>query len=204
MLTLAALFAVGGTAGWLLELVFRRCVHGQWVNPGFLHGPCLPLYGFGLVALYVMCNMESPEYSNPTVSFIMAVLFQTAVLTTIEFITGLIFTKVYHVRLWDYSECFGNIQGIICPLFSLAWAAISAVYMLFVHHRVDTLVQTLLESRDVIFFFGEYFGLLSVDVAHSFRIAERVHRFVDERNLAGCYETLKRELNAHLESVRYR
>lgn len=204
MLTLAALFAVGGTAGWLLELVFRRCVHGQWVNPGFLHGPCLPLYGFGLSALYIMGNMETPSSANPIVSFILTILFQTAVLTTIEFITGLIFTRVYHVRLWDYSNCFGNIQGIICPLFSLAWAAISAVYMLFVHHRVDALVQTLLESKNVIFFFGEYFGVLAIDVGHSFHIVERVHRWSDERNFIGRYETMKREFNTHIESLRYR
>lgn len=44
--TLSALFIIGGSTGWLIELVFRRIAHGKWINPGFLSGPCLPLYGF--------------------------------------------------------------------------------------------------------------------------------------------------------------
>lgn len=46
------LFFFGGVGGWVLELLFRRFFSGanperKWLNPGFLFGPCLPLYGFG-------------------------------------------------------------------------------------------------------------------------------------------------------------
>ena len=45
------LFFFGGVGGWVLELLFRRFFSGanperKWLNPGFLFGPCLPLYGF--------------------------------------------------------------------------------------------------------------------------------------------------------------
>lgn len=48
------LFFFGGVGGWVLELLFRRFFSGanperKWLNPGFLFGPCLPLYGFGTV-----------------------------------------------------------------------------------------------------------------------------------------------------------
>ena len=44
------LFFFGGVGGWVLELLFRRFFSGanperKWLNPGFLFGPCLPLYG---------------------------------------------------------------------------------------------------------------------------------------------------------------
>lgn len=47
------LFFFGGVGGWVLELLFRRFFSGanperKWLNPGFLFGPCLPLYGFGV------------------------------------------------------------------------------------------------------------------------------------------------------------
>ena len=45
------IFYIGSTIGWILELFFRRIVHGFWVNPGSLIGPYLPIYGFGLCAL---------------------------------------------------------------------------------------------------------------------------------------------------------
>ena len=43
------IFILGGTLGYFIELVFRRIVHKKWINPGFLTGPCLPLYGVGTV-----------------------------------------------------------------------------------------------------------------------------------------------------------
>ena len=50
-------FYIGSTFGWLLELFFRRIAHGKWVNPGFLIGPYLPIYGFvlcGLIGIYLL------------------------------------------------------------------------------------------------------------------------------------------------------
>lgn len=55
------LFFFGGVGGWVLELLFRRFFSGanperKWLNPGFLFGPCLPLYGFGTVLLLFFRN----------------------------------------------------------------------------------------------------------------------------------------------------
>ena len=45
---ISLVFIVGCSLGWLLELFFRRIVHKKWGNQGFLIGPYLPIYGFGL------------------------------------------------------------------------------------------------------------------------------------------------------------
>ena len=47
-LQIVFIFYLGSTFGWTIELFFRRIVHKEWVNPGFLIGPYLPIYGFGL------------------------------------------------------------------------------------------------------------------------------------------------------------
>ena len=54
-------------------------------------------------------------------------------MTFTEYIAGLIFIKGLKIKLWDYSNRRGNIQGIVCPLFSLLWGLIAAgfVYLLF-------------------------------------------------------------------------
>lgn len=49
-LTIAFLFFIGSMAGWVIEVVFRRFFSSanperKWINPGFLSGPYLPLYG---------------------------------------------------------------------------------------------------------------------------------------------------------------
>ena len=51
-LTLAFLFFIGSVIGWILELFYRRMISSKkWINPGFLVGPYLPLYGFRFVCI---------------------------------------------------------------------------------------------------------------------------------------------------------
>ena len=57
------LFFFGAVGGWVLELLFRRFFSGanperKWLNPGFLFGPCLPLYGFGTVLLFILSELD--------------------------------------------------------------------------------------------------------------------------------------------------
>ena len=61
-LTLAYLFFIGSTLGWVAELLYRRFLSGanperKWINPGFCTGPYLPIYGFGLCTLFLLASM---------------------------------------------------------------------------------------------------------------------------------------------------
>lgn len=62
-LTIAFLFFIGSMAGWVIEVVFRRFFSSanperKWINPGFLSGPYLPLYGFSLCVLFLLSLLE--------------------------------------------------------------------------------------------------------------------------------------------------
>ena len=136
LLILAFLFSMGSMLGWVLELFFRRLITktGKWMNPGFLVGPCLPLYGFGLCILYLLASGEAlmpsmPDWSKKIILFIIMAIM----MTLIEYIAGIIFIRHMKVKLWDYSNMWGNIQGIICPLYSFFWAILGAVYYFFIH-----------------------------------------------------------------------
>ena len=96
------LFAIGGVCGWVLEFFFRRIVHKQWVNPGFLNGPLLPLYGFGVMILYAIADINIESYWK--------ILLYLVLLTLLEYIAGIIFIKGMGLKLWDYSKRWGNIQ----------------------------------------------------------------------------------------------
>lgn len=63
------LFFFGGVGGWVLELLFRRFFSGanperKWLNPGFLFGPCLPLYGFGTVLLFILSELDHTLFGS--------------------------------------------------------------------------------------------------------------------------------------------
>ena len=84
-----------------------------------------------------------------------------AAVTLVEYVAGLIFIKGMHVRLWDYSKQWGNIQGIICPKFTLAWALLSAAYYFFVHPRIENALAWLSNNLAFSFIIGFFYGVLS-------------------------------------------
>lgn len=47
------------------------------------------------------------------------------VITTVEFIVGVVVNRVLGLNVWDYSAMPGNILGQICPIFSVLWFLIS-------------------------------------------------------------------------------
>lgn len=127
------LFFFGAVGGWVLELLFRRFFSGanpehKWLNPGFLFGPCLPLYGFGTVLLFILSELDHQLFGSFSGTFwyypVMFVVMALA-MTLLEYIVGVVSFKGFHLRLWDYSKLWGNVQGIICPLFTFFWGVLS-------------------------------------------------------------------------------
>ena len=148
LLTFAFLFAVGSFLGWCLEVVFRHFVTHKWINPGFLIGPYLPLYGFSLCMLYALARLEPYiPIQNYILKKLVLFVIMAICITAIEYIAGLIFIKGMNIKLWDYSDQWGNVQGIICPLFSFFWLLLSATYYFFIHpyilNSLDWLAQNL-------------------------------------------------------------
>lgn len=191
LVTISALFMLGGSAGYLCELIYRRIVHGKWINPGFLSGPCLPLYGSGVLLLYGCSSLDLSFLSSPAAQDAVRIVFLAILLTALEYVTGIVFTTVYHVKLWDYSKRPGNIQGVICPLFSLIWAAAGAGYVLLLHPHLVRFVRWLVDNPFYSYFCGMYVGVFLVDVCYSFNVVKKLKAFAEERQLQIRYENLK-------------
>ncbi len=210
-LILAFLFFIGSVAGWVLELFFRRFFSSQnpgrrWINPGFCTGPYLPLYGSGLCILYLIASCEGRLAARfgPTGVKIALFALMAVCMTAIEYIAGLYSLKVNKVRLWDYSDEWGNLQGIICPKFSLAWALLGAVYYFLVHpHILNALVWL---SRNLAFSFviGVFFGVFAVDFAHSARLVSKLKAYAEANDVIVRYEALKAHIRQRHEETRQR
>lgn len=197
-LILSFLFFIGSVGGWVLELLFRRAVHGKWINPGFLTGPALPLYGTGLCLLYMLSRIDFsslPAFLSPILRF----LLMTAAMTTIEYIAGILFIKGMHVKLWDYSDRVGNIDGIICPLFSVIWGLIGLLYYYAVHPYILTSLSWLSNNLAYLYFVGYFFGIFTVDLAHSLDFAVKLRAFAKEKRLLVRFEELKLHIRSEQE-----
>lgn len=193
------LFSVGSMSGWVLELFYRRIFSAKkWINPGFLVGPCVPLYGFGLSILFVLSYIlkfdqwfNFPNYLN----IIIIILIMSIMMTLIEYIAGKIFIKGMGIKLWDYSNRWGNIDGIICPLFSLIWTGVSIGFYFLLRPVCANLVVWFEENAYINmwlpFMLGVFYGVLFVDLAYSLKITKRIKEFAKENHIVLRYEHFK-------------
>lgn len=204
-LTLAFLFFIGSTAGWVLELFYRHFAsmkkgERKWINPGFCTGPYLPIYGCGLCVLFLLASLEGclPWMNKPVLFLLMALS-----MTAIEYVAGLWCLKRSKIRLWDYSDQWGNIQGIICPKFSLYWAVIGALYYFFIHPRILGALNWLSRNLAFSFVIGMFFGIFILDFAHSARLVSRLKAFAEENDVIVRYEALKLHIRQTQEREKY-
>ena len=199
-LKLAYIFFIGSLFGWVLELFFRRFVSKankdrRWINPGFLAGPYLPLYGFGLCVLYLLAGLENVSWiSDFRAGKLLLFVVMALCMTAIEYIAGLIFIKGMKVKLWDYSEKKFNFQGIICLQFSLAWALMGAAYYFFIHPHILDGLQWLAENLAFSFVIGLFFGVFIVDVFYSTQILTRIRKHAVESGVIVRYEELRMQI----------
>ena len=190
-LVLAFLFFIGSMLGWCIEFFYRHFASKDkiWVNPGFLLGPYLPLYGFGLCILYLMALIDI----NKILLFIMMAIL----MTIIEYIAGVIFIRGMKVMLWDYSKEKFNFQGIICPKFSFYWALLGAAYYFLIHPHILNALEWLSGNLAFSFVIGLFFGVFFVDFGYSINILSKIRKFAVENDILMKYELLKRQIRAN-------
>ena len=202
LLELAFLFFVGSCLGWCLEVLFRRFFSAKkWINPGFLTGPYLPLYGFGLTFMYGVSYI--PVHTGAAwADKLILILIAGVMLTALEYVAGIIFIKGMKIKLWDYSSRPGNIQGIICPLFSFFWTAAAAIYILFIHRFITGWVGWFVNHMGFAFFVGLFFGVFIVDLAHSLNLSVKIRKFAKENHIVISFEKLKESIKDGIENAR--
>lgn len=159
--------------GWVLEVVYRRYFGKarSWINPGFLSGPYLPLYGSGVCLLYIVSDLS-------IVFYIKVILF-CIITTLIEYLTGLFFLKYYKTRLWDYTKLKFNIGGLIAPLYSFFWTILSLVFYFFLYPYFYKKIEFLYEHLEFSLFIGVVYGIILVDVVNSFNIISTIKKMVE-------------------------
>ncbi len=211
-LKLAYLFFIGSTLGWVAEVIFRRFFSSanperKWINPGFCVGPYVPLYGWGLCILYLLAAADGAAVFSGTGGKILLIVCMGLCMTAIEYIAGVTSWKVTHVRLWDYSREWGNIQGLICPKFSLVWTAAGAAYYFGVHPYILDALRWLSENLAFSFVIGFFFGVFCIDAVYSAKLLVKLRAFAEEHQidikLEALREQIRRSRAAHNEKPRF-
>ena len=192
------MFITGATLGWVLEVFYRRYFGKakQWMNPGFLSGPFLPLYGTGVCLLYIVSDLA--------IHIGVKICLFALITTGIEYLTGLFFLRVYNTRLWDYTKLKFNIQGIISPLYTVFWTLLSLVFYYILYPYFYLQVSYLYEHLEFSLFIGVFYGVAIVDVIHSFDVLNRLKAMSDalgQTQVAIHYDQLKLDIAERFDEL---
>ena len=111
-LKMIVLLMIGGTIYFCIEMLWRG--HSHWTM-ALVGGICF--IAIGAINEYIPWEMSMVQQS----------LIGACLVTSIEFIAGLILIVWLGLAIWDYSNLPFNIMGQICLPFFFAWFALSAV-----------------------------------------------------------------------------
>ncbi len=200
LLTFAFVFIIGSCSGWIIELFYRRFFsknnpERKWINPGFCVGPYLPIYGFGVSLMYGMCVLcEKFLAGHGFWGYVGLFAVVAFVMTAIELIAGLGCLKFFKIRLWDYTNEWGNFKGVICPKFTFYWTMIGVIYYFLCQPWMEKLVEWLLHYVPMRFVCGMFYGIFFCDFIYSAELVSKIKTFAEEHHVVVNYEMLKAKI----------
>lgn len=128
------LFIMGSLLGVLIEGIFCVFCHGHWeTHTVAVWGPFCIIYGVGAVVLYIGAILMKDK------SYVLQFFVFAAATTVVEYLCGALLKYGLHMRAWDYSDRFLNIDGLICPTFTLGWGVAGIVFSKWCMNPLQTL-----------------------------------------------------------------
>ncbi len=122
--------------GWIIESTYVSLHEKKFVNRGFMHGPFIPIYGFGAMALLLV--------GTPLLKWPVAVFFAGLLAASVlEYVTGTVMEAVFKVRYWDYTGKFMNINGHVSLFTSICWGALACVEDYYLQKPLEALKDML-------------------------------------------------------------
>ena len=127
--------------GWIWEVSLSMISYGRFVNRGVLHGPWIPIYGFGCVLILLLLKRFR---MRPKVEFSMAVLLCGC----IEYFTGFFLEFTHNgQKWWDYTGYFLNLDGRICAEGLLVFGVGGMAFVYVIAPLIDNWVKEHLNKK---------------------------------------------------------
>ncbi len=187
--TIILIFFIYSFIGWIGEVALEFGQNRRFVNRGFLLGPYCPIYGFAI--LFVL-GFLAPRFSHP-VSLFLATALSCAIL---EYTTSFFLEKIFHVRWWDYSNFYFNLNGRICLEALTLFGVSSVVITYFIQPFFNGLLQNVpLTILNMIQF--SLLCLFLLDCILSFSILKKVNKNFSKN--IDATDLISKEVNQELK-----
>jgi len=130
--------------GWIYEVILEFSYGHGFVNRGFLHGPYLPVYGFGalLILFSIRPFTKKKIYiKNFLITQIIVFILIFFLTSIVEYCAGVILDVFFNKTLWDYSDEFLNINGLVCLFASLKFATGGTIFLYLLQPLFEKLIS---------------------------------------------------------------
>jgi uncharacterized membrane protein len=130
-LNVTLMFFLFSFVGWVWECSVAVFEYGHFVNRGTLYGPWIPIYGIGGIVIILVLNRFN---YRPMLCFFAAMVL----CGIIEYAGATLLWDLHHIKYWDYSGYFLNIQGRVCLEGLLAFGTLGMVGLYVIAPATDT------------------------------------------------------------------
>lgn len=162
-MTYALMFFAFAFIGWCWEVAMHLYEDHVFVNRGTMLGPWLPIYGVGgTIGVFIMTVFTKRLLKYPAVVFVIV----TAMCGTLEYFSSWLLEQIYHIRWWDYTGYFLNINGRVCAegLLLFGFGGCAAIY--FVAPAFDNMLSKI-DMKTKIVLLAALAMLFAADLVYS-------------------------------------
>ena len=130
-------FTIFSVIGLIIETIYCFITTGVLESrKGLIWGPFCPVYGVGATFLIILLN----KFKNNKIKLF---IYGGIIGDTIEYIMSYVLESIYSTRFWDYSYTQFHLNGRICLVYTIFWAVLSVVLILYVKPLIDKCINSI-------------------------------------------------------------
>ena len=139
-------FLIYSILGFILETSVKLLLFPD-MNNGFLYGPWIPVYGFGVcIIIFIMRFVFNRFKVNRFIKIVLLFVISTFTLTLLELMGGHLIELLTGEIFWDYSDLKFNFGHYIALEISLIWGTMSLVITYIIKPITDKIIKKIPSS----------------------------------------------------------
>lgn len=133
-------FIIYSIIGFFMETIYAIFTKGMIESrKSFLYGPFCIIYGVGAICL----TMTLTRYKNQNKKIF---FYGMIVGCLVEYLGSYIGEIFLHVKWWDYSNDFLNINGRTCLYYAILWGFLSIALINYVNPVIDKYIDIMIQK----------------------------------------------------------
>lgn len=187
-------FMIYAFFGYIAEVVYVAICTKKITNRGFLYGPFVPIYGFGAIGIILSLSWayNLNTWYSPIVVFVLGFLLTTL----LEYFVSWGMEMIFHMRWWDYSDKFLNINGRVCLRNSTMFGILVVLVMYLLHPYAVIPFISLIESLgDMWFYFISLIIFILIMTDATFSTIKQVNISKIIKKLENMYLEMQKSIN---------